>query len=62
MRDKAGIVENSDYAAVEFLLANRAGRATTRGLEMQMEDALDFRDGLRQVVGTVRARDDESGA
>ena len=26
-----------------------------------MEDELDFRDGLRQVVGTVRARDDEFG-
>jgi hypothetical protein len=44
-----------------FFLANRTGRATTRRLEMQMEDALDFRDGLRQVEGTVRARDDELG-
>ena len=26
-----------------------------------MEDALDFRDGLRQIEGTVRARDDEFG-
>jgi hypothetical protein len=28
---------------------------------MQTEDALDFRNGLRQIVGTVRARDDEFG-
>jgi hypothetical protein len=28
---------------------------------MQTEDALDFRNGLRQVEGTVRARDDELG-
>jgi hypothetical protein len=44
-----------------FLLANRGGCKTTRGLEMQMEDALDFRDGLRQVEGAVWARDDEFG-
>ena len=34
---------------------------STRDLEMQTEDALDFRDGLRQVVGAVRAGDDEFG-
>jgi hypothetical protein len=51
------------YAArcIKFLLANSADRATTRGLEMQMEDALDFRDGLRQIEGTVRAGDDQFG-
>ena len=37
------------------------GQATTRGLEMQMQDALDFRDGLWQVERTVRAGDDEFG-
>ena len=34
---------------------------STRDLEMQTEDALDLRDGLRQVVGAVRAGDDEFG-
>ena len=44
-----------------FLAAESGGRATARGLEMQMQDALDFRDGLRQVERTVRAGDDEFG-
>ena len=39
---------SSDGAVV---LANRNGRGASAGLEMQMEDALDFRNGCRKVVG-----------
>ena len=61
IRDRLVLAETRESLVHLFLLANSGGRATTCGLEMQMEEALDFRDGLRQVEGTVRARDDEFG-